>query len=156
MTLVFDEKLGKWVNPNGPGDNTPTASTPPPPKSLTPRPVSALAANDSPAGSGPPSATSSLGLPPAPPPSAAQSASVGVPPLPLGRSASQPPMAVAATSSGPPTPGPGAGLRPPTRPASSLNNVSDIDDLLGPAAPRSRAGGAKAKKKGRYVDVMAK
>jgi COPII coat assembly protein SEC16 len=63
-------------------------------------------------------------------------------------------MAAATISSGPPTPGSGAG-GPPSRPATSMSNMSDIDDLLGPPAPRSR-GGAKTKKKGRYVDVMAK
>jgi hypothetical protein len=37
-----------------------------------------------------------------------------------------------------------------------MSNASDIDDLLGPAAPRAAGGKKKpAARKGRYVDIMA-
>jgi hypothetical protein len=103
-----------------------------------------------------PGSTSSLGVPP---PSTTPSSGVGHPP-PMGRASSMPPPAV---GSGPPTPAsgtPGLAAKPPSRPATSMSNASDLDDILGLAGqgpPRSRAARqAAAKKKGRYVDVMRK
>lgn len=50
-----------------------------------------------------------------------------------------------------------SGMMPPpasmSRPASSMSNASDADDIMGSLAPRAR--GKKAPRKGRYVDVMA-
>lgn len=50
-----------------------------------------------------------------------------------------------------------SGMMPPpaaaSRPASSMGNASDADDIMGNLAPRAR--GKKAPRKGRYVDVMA-
>lgn len=65
------------------------------------------------------------------------------------------PMARSVSSGGavPTLSGPGG--PPPSRPATSLSNASSIDDLIG--APQARKGNAaKGKKRGRYVDVMAK
>jgi COPII coat assembly protein SEC16 len=87
---------------------------------------------------------SSSGLSGPPPGLGVRAASV---PPPMARQDSQgystsvPPMAGA-----PP-------MKPPSRPATSMSNASDLDDLLGPAAPRKA--GAKKARKGRYVDVMA-
>lgn len=49
-----------------------------------------------------------------------------------------------------------AGSAPPSRPATGMSTTSSLDDLLGsnPMGSRRGAGGAKAKKKGRYVDVF--
>ncbi|KAM4056390.1 sec23-binding domain of sec16 [Hirsutella rhossiliensis] len=66
--------------------------------------------------------------------------------------AAAPPMSRSASNSALAT-GPPSG--PPSRPATSMSNASSIDDLLGAAAPR-KAGQKKARKSGRYVDVMAK
>ncbi|CCF32995.1 hypothetical protein CH063_05266 [Colletotrichum higginsianum] len=98
------------------------------------------------------------------PPMGRASAPPGGPPGPaLGKASSQeslsvPPGAsrpsslirsVSSTSTG----GPLAG--PPSRPATSMSNASSIDDLISAAGPR-KPGAKKAKKGGRYVDVMAK
>jgi len=37
-----------------------------------------------------------------------------------------------------------------------MSNASSIDDLLGAAGPRKPGGTKKARRSGRYVDVMAK
>ncbi|PYI29046.1 hypothetical protein BP00DRAFT_417571 [Aspergillus indologenus CBS 114.80] len=155
-SFYYDTELKKWVNKKDPNSATAARATPPPPR-----------------GSAPPSRTASgnIGAPPPPattassvlsgagsrPPSAA-----GAPPPPLSGSPA-PPSALGAappiprsisTGAAVPTP-PSAGLAAPPRPATSLSNASSIDDLLG--APQARKGpAAKGKKKGRYVDVMAK
>ncbi|KAG4220174.1 hypothetical protein PC116_g31347 [Phytophthora cactorum] len=64
---------------------------------------------------------------------------------PMARSVSG--QSISSAPGGPPS-------APPSRPATSLSNASSIDDLLGAAGPRK--GAKKAKKGGRYVDVMAK
>jgi hypothetical protein len=159
--FVFDPNLGKWVNKAAGAAAAPApAATPPPPRSTPP----VSTANGGPIGLG-------LGVPPPPPTPASVASLPGLtktPPTPalgpapsMGRSASMP-QTVAAMSSAAAsmTGGPGSGppSRPPSRPTTSLSNASDIDDLLGPAAPRSRAAGGstRGKRKGRYVDVMAK
>lgn len=140
--FVFDPELNKWVNKAaGAKETAVTPSATPPPPKLTPRPsTSGLSAN------GTPPSISSPNIPPAPPSSA-----IGFSGPPMSRSTSMPQPLSKPPGSGPPTPG---SLKPPSRPATSMSNASDIDDLLGPAMPRTR-GGAKGKKKGRYVDVMA-
>ena len=167
--FVFDPNLGKWVNKAAGAAAAPApAATPPPPRSTPP----VSTANGGPIGLG----LGAGGGAPPPPRTPASVASLPgptkTPPMPalglapslapsMGRSASMPQtsagMSSAAASM---TGGPGSGppSRPPSRPATSLSNASDIDDLLGPAAPRSRAAGGstRGKRKGRYVDVMAK
>ncbi|WYZ38744.1 hypothetical protein EsH8_III_000658 [Colletotrichum jinshuiense] len=146
-SFVYDPDLKRWVNKKGGAEasqaktSTPpppkgpprsTTGTPPPPRTMTPPMGRASAPPGGPAG-----------------PSLAKAPShesLGVPPLPrpggMMRSASN-------TSVG----GPPAG--PPTRPATSMSNASSIDDLISAAGPR-KPGAKKAKKGGRYVDVMAK
>ncbi|KAJ5263448.1 hypothetical protein N7478_011053 [Penicillium angulare] len=149
-SFYYDNDLKKWVNKKDPGSGTAARATPPPPR-----------------GSAPPSRASSGSMPPPPAPMSAASGSrppssssdaaplssspafagLSVPP-PMPRSVSS----NAALSSS--LPGSSSGLAPP-RPASSLSHAQSIDDLLG--APTARKGGAvRGKKKGRYVDVMAK
>ncbi|CAI4210475.1 unnamed protein product [Parascedosporium putredinis] len=62
-------------------------------------------------------------------------------PTPMARSVSN------QSAGGPPS-------GPPSRPTTSMSNASSIDDLIGAAAPRKH-GQKKARKSGRYVDVMA-
>ncbi|KAJ5100505.1 hypothetical protein N7456_006557 [Penicillium angulare] len=149
-SFYYDNDLKKWVNKKDPGSGTAARATPPPPR-----------------GSAPPSRASSGSMPPPPAPMSAASGSrppssssdaaplssspafagLTVPP-PMPRSVSS----NAALSSS--LPGSSSGLAPP-RPASSLSHAQSIDDLLG--APTARKGGTvRGKKKGRYVDVMAK
>jgi hypothetical protein len=151
--FVFDPDLGKWINKAaGAAPAAPApAATPPPPRATPP-----VSSNGGPIGLG-------LGAPPPPPTPASVASLPGAtktPPTPslgpapsMGRSVSMPQTVAALSSagSGPPS-------RPPSRPTTSLSNASDIDDLLGPPAPRSRAAGGstRGKRKGRYVDVMAK
>jgi len=133
-SFYFDPELKKWVNKadKGAASSSPTA-TPPPPKSTPPRSLT-------PAGG--PLSIGSMG-PPRPP------SSIGSGP-PMSRSASMQPVNDQSrpSTSGGPSPAP-----PISRPGTAMSNASDIDDLLGSAGPRTR--GAKSKKKGRYVDIMA-
>lgn len=138
-SFYYDKELKRWVNKKDPGSSTLAHSTPPPPKGPAPQ-----ARSDSPGappmGSGPESRAPSamgnrppLSASPAPPSSSA-------PPLAAGNV----PRSISST--------PGI---PPPRPATSLSNATSIDDLLG--EPQARKGGSvRAKKKGRYVDIMAK
>ncbi|KAK6219889.1 COPII coat assembly protein SEC16 [Colletotrichum tabaci] len=147
-SFVYDPDLKRWVNKKGGADATPAKTATPPPPKGAPR--------------------SNAGTPPPPrtmtPPMGRASAPPGGPPGPaLGKASSQeslsvPPGAsrpsslirsVSSTSTG----GPLAG--PPSRPATSMSNASSIDDLISAAGPR-KPGAKKAKKGGRYVDVMAK
>jgi hypothetical protein len=153
-SFVFDPDLGKWVNKAA--GASPASSeqrgTPPPPKSLTPKPVGT---------GGPLSGPSALGGMPPP-----MSRTSSLPPLqPLQPPTSAPPGSQTRPPSmaGPPPPG-GLASGPPSgpssRPSTSMglgasNGGVDADDFLGSVAPRTR-GGPKPKRKGRYVDVMAK
>ncbi|RAL08342.1 COPII coat assembly protein SEC16 [Aspergillus homomorphus CBS 101889] len=155
-SFYYDTELKKWVNKKDPNSATAARATPPPPRGSAPPSRTASGSSGAPpppassaspmlsgAGSRPSSATGANPPPltgsPAPP------SALGVAP-PIPRSIS--------TGAAVPTP-PSAGLTAPPRPATSLSNASSIDDLLG--APQARKGpAAKGKKKGRYVDVMAK
>ncbi|EFQ27866.1 COPII coat assembly protein SEC16 [Colletotrichum graminicola] len=146
-SFVYDPDLKRWVNKKAGADSTPAKTatppppkgpprsitgTPPPPRTMTPPMGRSSAPPGGPSGPGlastPPQ--DSLGIPPGPRPSG------------LMRSVSN-------TSTG----GPLAG--PPSRPPTSMSNASSIDDLISAAGPR-KPGAKKAKKGGRYVDVMAK
>ncbi|KAK2019587.1 hypothetical protein LZ32DRAFT_634083 [Colletotrichum eremochloae] len=146
-SFVYDPDLKRWVNKKAGADSTPAKTatppppkgaprsntgTPPPPRTMTPPMGRSSAPPGAPPGPGLANAPSqeSLGVPPGPRPSG------------LMRSVSN-------TSTG----GPLAG--PPSRPPTSMSNASSIDDLISAAGPR-KPGAKKAKKGGRYVDVMAK
>lgn len=155
-SFVFDKELGKWVNKKAGagGGPTPVAATPPPPR-MMPRAASELGAASANGGLGAP--PTSIPGPGMPPPLGNRAASV--PPPMMARQDSQ----ASSGSAPPPVAGAGApplvagGPRsgPPSRPATSMSNASDLDDLLGaPAGPR-RGGKKGAAKKGRYIDVMA-
>ncbi|OLN84983.1 COPII coat assembly protein sec16 [Colletotrichum chlorophyti] len=147
-SFVYDPDLKRWVNKKARAEATQAkTATPPPPKA------------------GPPSST---GTPPPPrtmtPPMGRASAPPGGPPGPgLAKAASQeslgvplgsrPPGMIRSVSNTSAAGGPPSG--PPSRPATSMSNASSIDDLLSAAGPR-KPGAKKAKKGGRYVDVMAK
>ncbi|KAJ2904009.1 hypothetical protein MKZ38_008941 [Zalerion maritima] len=139
--FVFDPNLNRWINKKAGVDQSEAKSaTPPPPRGGAARSVS---------GTPPPPANGRASVPPprsfTPTPSTLRTGNFGkspskdnlhAPPL-MMRSASN-----TSTASLPP------------RPTTSLSNASSIDDLIGPAAPRK--GPKKARKAGRYVDVMAK
>jgi COPII coat assembly protein SEC16 len=147
-SFVYDPELKRWVNKKPGAENTEAKKAAPPPPKGPPR---------SAAGTPPPLRSSSpalgaaadLGRASAPPVAPPRSIPT---PTPMGESpVKAPPMgrSVSSTSmTGPPT-------APPSRPATSMSNASSIDDLLSSAGPR-KPGQKKAKKGGRYVDVMAK
>ncbi|KAL8371829.1 hypothetical protein RB595_001567 [Gaeumannomyces hyphopodioides] len=133
--FYFDPELKRWVNKAAGADAaaTPTA-TPPPPRS------------GSPAGAPPGRASA--------PPRGPLTASASIPNLAAASQSHSslmpgaPPMARSVSNNSEPPIG-------PPRPASSMSNASSIDDLLSAAGPR-KPGAKKARKSGRYVDVMAK
>ncbi|KAI2936548.1 hypothetical protein CBS63078_1059 [Aspergillus niger] len=150
-SFYYDKDLKKWVNKKDPNSATAARATPPPPRASGPPSRTASGSSAAP----PPPASASPMMPPPssrppsttgmPPPGSPAPSSLGVPPPSIQRSVS-----TGAAVSTPPS-----GLAAPPRPATSLSNASSIDDLLG--APTARKGAAaKGKKKGRYVDVMAK
>ncbi|PLB49400.1 hypothetical protein P170DRAFT_436981 [Aspergillus steynii IBT 23096] len=155
-SFYYDKDLKKWVNKKDPNSSTVTRGAPPPPKGPAPPSRTASGSSAPPPPTGTPGLdsrpSSSAGAPP--PPSSTGSPApplLGVPPPLLGATA----RSVSTGAAVPTPPGSAMGLPPPPRPATSLSNASSIDDLLG--APQARKGGAaKGKKKGRYVDVMAK
>ncbi|KAK3308191.1 Sec23-binding domain of Sec16-domain-containing protein [Chaetomium strumarium] len=163
-SFYYDPELKRWVNKNAGPEDTAKKATPPPPRSTTPRSVSANPATPPGSSSGPDTGRASA--PPTGPPRAA-SASISRPPtsasesnLPAsGGSPRLPPppgpvsmlrsASNTSTASAPPL---GAGSRPPT----SLSNSNSIDDLLGAAGPRKPGAAKKPRKGARYVDVMGK
>ncbi|OJJ38401.1 hypothetical protein ASPWEDRAFT_48642 [Aspergillus wentii DTO 134E9] len=150
-SFYYDQDLKKWVNKKDPNSSAPVRGTPPPPRGPAPPSRTPSTASVPPAAM-PPSVSSrpgsSAGAPPPSIPGSPAPSALGIPP-PLG------PRSVSTGAAVPTPPGSSAGLQPPPRPSTSLSNASSIDDLLG--APQARKGAAgKGKKKGRYVDVMAK
>lgn len=155
-SFVYDPELKKWVNKKGGATETKTAATPPPPRSS---PAGSRSASGSAAPPmGPPSGPM---RPPTSNPEPQRSSSM--PPgmaLPGSRASTPGLHDMGSDVEGPPKPPAlarpsfGAASGPPSRPGTSMSNASSIDDLLG--APQARKGpGAKKKKGGRYVDVMA-
>ncbi|KAF2840301.1 hypothetical protein M501DRAFT_1002627 [Patellaria atrata CBS 101060] len=174
-SFVYDETLKQWINKKAGASETatPVAATPPPPKGGAPRSASGGSLAPPPPTSNPTLRSSSMpppmGIPGARPPPGPTS----VPP-PVGSLASPPMLAVSnpgsragtpalsdmgtppmlpvlsALSGGPPASG------PPSRPGTSMSNASSIDDLLAAPPGGRKAAGTVKKKKGRYVDVMAK
>ncbi|KAK8058426.1 COPII coat assembly protein sec16 [Apiospora phragmitis] len=160
-SFVYDPDAKRWVNKKAGADNTPAKSaTPPPPRAAssrnsTPPPGGGLAP---PMGSGTPPPPGGPGGPPMRSVSglkqqmSSDSLHIPGPALggapPMGRSVSN--MSAMSNASGE-----GLTMAPPNRPATSLSTASSIDDLLGAAGPR-KPGAKKARKGGRYVDVMAK
>ncbi|KAI2615899.1 Sec23-binding domain of Sec16-domain-containing protein [Hypoxylon sp. NC1633] len=153
-TFVYDINLQRWVNKKPGAENTPAkTATPPPPRAASrtgtpppPGPTSAPPGGLSvpPAGPPRPQFTPSPALLSKPASQESLTIPSGAPPM-MMRSVSN--QSTLSASGGPPS-------APPSRPATSLSNASSIDDLLGAAGPRK--GGKKARKSGRYVDVMAK
>jgi hypothetical protein len=148
-SFVYDPELKKWVNKKaGAVDSSKPAATPPPPRG------GPLAAARSASGGTPPMGPPASGL--RPPTS-----------MPPRSSSMPPPMGIPSRTSTPGAPSDNEGPAkppalgrpplasgPPSRPGTSMSNASSIDDLLGAAQPR-KGPGAKKKKGGRYVDVMA-
>ncbi|KAI0112623.1 Sec23-binding domain of Sec16-domain-containing protein [Hypoxylon sp. NC0597] len=150
-SFVYDPELKRWVNKKPGAENTPAkTATPPPPR--------AASRNGTP----PPPGSSSappggLGVPPAGPPRLSPAPTLlnkAVSHENLSVPGGAPPM-MRSVSSQSTNSAPGGTTGPPSRPATSLSNASSIDDLLGAAGPR-KGGAKKARKSGRYVDVMAK
>ncbi|KAI1469719.1 Sec23-binding domain of Sec16-domain-containing protein [Daldinia caldariorum] len=145
-SFVYDPELKRWVNKKPGAENTPVkAATPPPPRAASRNGTPPLPGSTSAPPAGPPRAQ----LTPAPTllRSAMSHDNLTVPggAPPMTRSVSG--QSINSAPGGPPS-------APPSRPATSLSTASSIDDLLGAAGPRK--GPKKAKKSGRYVDVMAK
>ncbi|KAI6785067.1 COPII coat assembly protein-like protein [Emericellopsis cladophorae] len=153
-SFVYDPDLKRWVNKKPGAENTPAkTATPPPPRA------------------GPPGARSVSGTPPPPmsTPPPMRSASGGPPPRSIPSSNTLPNLKAPASNDNMSMPPPSAPMArsvssqsagappsaPPSRPGTSMSNASSIDDLIGAAAPR-KPGQKKARKSGRYVDVMAK
>ncbi|OJJ69103.1 hypothetical protein ASPBRDRAFT_198669 [Aspergillus brasiliensis CBS 101740] len=151
-SFYYDKDLKKWVNKKDPNSATAARATPPPPRASGPPSRTASGSSAAP----PPPASAS---PMMPPPSSRPPSTTGMPPPPGSPAPSSlgvpPPSIQRSVSTGAAVSTPPSGLAAPPRPATSLSNASSIDDLLG--APTARKGAAaKGKKKGRYVDVMAK
>jgi hypothetical protein len=159
-SFIYDPDQKRWVNKKAGADITPPkTSTPPPPRAVS-------NSGTPPPGAGP-------GTPPIggmPPPFGAP------PPTGIPRSVSNLNRMASSDNLAPPGPalggltlmsrsfsnlsnasdsGSGPPSNVPSRPATSLSNASSIDDLIGAAGPR-KAGAKKARKSGRYIDVMAK
>jgi hypothetical protein len=154
-SFYYDPDLGKWVNKKAGAGAEPerATATPPPPKG----PPMGIRSASGGSGMGPPSA--GLMMPPTSAPSQQRSTSMPPPMGAPGSRASTP--GLPSDNEGGPGPKPptlgrpsfGAASGPPSRPGTGMSNASSIDDLLG--APQARkAGGAKKKKGGRYVDVF--
>lgn len=148
-SFVYDPELKKWINKKaGAVDASKPAATPPPPRGGPP--ATARSASGGSPLMGPPS----TGL--RPPTSMPPRSSSMPPPMGIPSRASTP--GVPSDNEGGPKPPvlarPPLASGPPSRPSTSMSNASSIDDLLGAAQPR-KGPGAKKKKGGRYVDVMA-
>ncbi|KAI0104848.1 Sec23-binding domain of Sec16-domain-containing protein [Nemania sp. FL0031] len=143
-SFVYDPDLKRWINKKPGAENAPTKSAPPPPpRAASTPPISTMSA--------PP-----MGMM-APPPSRPTP-----PPMTLSKAISQeslnapggaPLMARSISNQSNISATGGPQSAPPSRPATSLSTASSIDDLLA-AGPRK--GTKKARKSGRYVDVMTK
>ncbi|KAL0943868.1 COPII coat assembly protein SEC16 [Colletotrichum truncatum] len=147
--FVYDPDLKRWVNKAAGAEATQAKTATPPPPKAAPR---SSTGTPPPRTMTPPMGRASAppGGPSGPPVSnlakAPSQESLGGPPGP-------PTGMMRSVSNTSATGGPLSG--PPSRPATSMSNASSIDDLLSAAGPR-KPGAKKAKKGGRYVDVMAK
>ncbi|KAI0428506.1 Sec23-binding domain of Sec16-domain-containing protein [Xylaria sp. FL1042] len=137
-SFVYDPDLKRWVNKKPGADNAPAkTATPPPPRAASTPPTSTTSAP--PIGiSAPPLAR------PIPPP---MTLSKAISQESLNAHGGAPLMARSVSNQS-------NASAPPSRPTTSLSNASSIEDLLGASGPRK--GAKKARKSGRYVDVMAK
>ncbi|KAF7550473.1 hypothetical protein G7046_g8008 [Stylonectria norvegica] len=144
-SFVYDPELKRWINKKDGAENTaPKTATPPPPRA-GPRSVSS--GTPPPPHAMPPPLHSSNS---APPPLMPPRMRAGTPELskaPSMESLAAPTMMRSVSNS--------SSAGPPSRPTTSMSNASSIDDLLSAAAPR-KPGQKKARKGGRYIDVMAK
>ncbi|KAF7597333.1 vesicle coat component [Aspergillus hancockii] len=155
-SFYYDKELKKWVNKKDPNSASVSRGTPPPPKG----PAPSRSASGSSVPPPPSVGTPSKGLGPDSRPSSSAGAPISLSSSPAPSPLAAPPPLLGNTprsvSTGAAMPTPPLGSSgPPPRPATSLSHASSIDDLLG--APQARKGApAKGRKKGRYVDVMAK
>ena len=144
MSIYYDDKLKKWVNPADPDSNKSKAGPAPPPmRGSTP-------AGGPPRGLTPSATMPNLSSGPGLGSGSGPPSRVGTPAADNGSGAGTPPplaSGVANLTSGPPS-------RPSTGQSGGGN---DLNDLIGPAAGGGRRT-VKGKKggKGRYIDVMAK
>ncbi|KAL7922399.1 SEC16 protein [Trichoderma austrokoningii] len=142
-SFVYDPELKRWVNKKPGAEQVEAkAATPPPPRALgSPRSASGTPPQTPPPPQGraslPPSSSFGSLAPPAVLNRAPSQESLGAPPMLRS-------MSSASTDS-----------KPSSRPTTSMSNASSIDDLLSASGPR-KPGQKKARKAGRYVDVMAK
>ncbi|KAL7795423.1 SEC16 protein [Trichoderma ceciliae] len=143
-SFVYDPDLKRWINKKPGAEQVEAKSATPPPPKAGPRSVSGTPPLRQ---FTPPPAQGRSSVPP--------SSSFGTlaPPAILNRAPSQeslsaPPMlrSMSGTSSD---------SKPSSRPTTSMSNASSIDDLLSASGPR-KPGQKKARKSGRYIDVMAK
>ncbi|KAH7318336.1 Sec23-binding domain of Sec16-domain-containing protein [Stachybotrys elegans] len=149
-SFVYDPDLKRWVNKKPGAENVEAKKEAPPPPKGAPR---AFTGTPPPMSSTPPPP---MGRASAPPPSIIPGTP---PPMPmaiptLNKQPSQdsiggaPAMARSVSNMS-------NSSLPPSRPTTSMSNASSIDDLLSAAGSR-KPGQKKARKSGRYVDVMAK
>ncbi|CAO2648536.1 Nn.00g078030.m01.CDS01 [Neocucurbitaria sp. VM-36] len=156
-SFVYDPELKKWVNKKGGSTEAgKSTATPPPPRGGPPGGGAGRSASGGAMmAMGPPQG--GLMRPPTSNPGPQRSSSMPPPMALPGSRASTPGIPSDSEGAKPPTlvrPSFGAASGPPSRPGTGMSNASSIDDLLG--APQARKGaGAKKKKGGRYVDVMA-
>ena len=144
MSIYYDDKLKKWVNPADPESMKPKAGPPPPPmRGPTPRVLTPSATL--------PKLRSSAGM-----------GSGSGPPSRQGTPAEKENVSAAGPGTGTPPPLAGGVAHlasgPPSRPSTGQSGGgNDLDDLLGSATGGGRRT-VKGKKggKGRYIDIMAK
>jgi COPII coat assembly protein SEC16 len=138
MTLYYDDKLKKWVNPADP-ESSKAKPAPPPPPMRGSTPMGGPPQGVTPSATMPNMSGDSMGMGNGPP------------------SRVSTPADNASGAGTPPPTGLPSGLAPPSRPATGHSDASSLDDLLGPATGgRRTVKGKKGGKGGRYIDIMAK
>lgn len=151
MSIYYDDKLKKWVNPSDPDSGKPKAALPPPPpgRGATPTGMGGPPRGLTPSATMP--NLSSFGIGSAPGLGSGPPSRVGTPADNIPGSGTPPPAGGVASLN--------LANGPPSRPSTGQSGGGDLDDLLGPGM--GLGGGrrtVKGKKggKGRYIDVMAK
>ncbi|PKS10738.1 hypothetical protein jhhlp_002495 [Lomentospora prolificans] len=155
-SFVYDPELKRWVNKKAGAEATEAKKATPPPPKGPPRSASSTPPPRMAGTPPPPSNLGSIGrssAPPGGPPRPGTATGVGESTLSPSHDGLGIPTPMTRSVSNQSAAGPPSG--PPSRPTTSMSNASSIDDLIGAAAPR-KPGQKKARKSGRYVDVMAK
>jgi hypothetical protein len=145
MSIYYDDKLKKWVNPSDPDGGKAKATPPPPPPGRGATPMGAPSRGLTPSATMPnlSSFGNGSGMSSGPP------SRVGTPADNGSGAGTPPPLAgpMASLASGPPS-------RPSTGQSQSAGG--DLDDLLGGLGGGRRTVKGKKGGKGRYIDIMAK